>query len=76
MLVEYTGHRGLGGLQGHSIGSSYPYIVFKKENESGKYWCVLDARTSEVISERETQDEANNDINELKGWHHAQITSR
>jgi hypothetical protein len=38
--VKYTGHVGSGGLQGHSVGALYPYIVYGKETPEGTRYGV------------------------------------
>ncbi len=39
--VEYTGHAGDGGLQGHSIGSIYPYVIYRKAFNGEEFFCIL-----------------------------------
>lgn len=43
--IGYTGHVGSGGLQGHSIGGYYPFIVYGQETEDGLRYGVLNGAT-------------------------------
>lgn len=47
MTVEYTGHASKGGLQRHSIGAEYPYLIegFQIGADAPVRWRVLDSRT-------------------------------
>ena len=47
--VRYTGHgANTGGLQGHSIGPDYPYLIIGVQDrlEAPTEWQVMDSRTS------------------------------
>lgn len=47
--VQYTGHgANTGGLQGHSIGPDYPYMIIGVADrlEAPTQWVVMDSRTS------------------------------
>lgn len=41
--VRYTGHVGQGGLQGHSVGDVYPWIVYGQETTAGTMYGVMHA---------------------------------
>jgi hypothetical protein len=43
IMVQYTGHVGEGGLQGHSVGALYPYIVYGQETPDGTRYGVQKA---------------------------------
>ena len=43
------GHAGSGGLQNHSIGALYPYIVYGQETPSGTRYGVLNGSTGASI---------------------------
>ena len=43
--VGYTGHVGEGGLQGHSIGGYYPFIIYGQETAQGTCYGVLNGAT-------------------------------
>lgn len=66
--TEYIGHRAnSGGLQGHSIGGEYPYLVYLRGTNRGEFWAVLDTRTSEDVALFNKQEEAIEHVYELKG---------
>lgn len=47
--VRYTGHGiNTGGLQGHSVGADYPYMIIGVQDraEAPTEWQVMDSRTS------------------------------
>lgn len=47
--VRYTGHgANTGGLQGHSVGEDYPYMIIGVQGraEAPTEWQVMDSRTS------------------------------
>ena len=48
--AKYTGHVGEGGLQGHSIGGFYPYIVYGQETPDGVRYGVLNGATGSAVS--------------------------
>lgn len=43
--AKYTGHVGQGGLQGHSIGGLYPYVVYGQETAEGTRYGVMNGTT-------------------------------
>lgn len=43
--VKYTGHVGNGGLQGHSVGALYPYVVYGQETTDGTRYGVQNGAT-------------------------------
>lgn len=45
MTTKYTGHVGNGGLQGHSIGALYPYVVYGQETPNGTRYGVQNGAT-------------------------------
>jgi hypothetical protein len=53
--VKYTGHVGNGGLQGHSVGALYPYVVYGQETPAGLRYGVMngtkDADTGPIFRE-------------------------
>lgn len=66
--VEYKGHQvNSGGLQGHSLGGEYPYLVYKKGTPRGEFWVVLDTRTSEDLKHFYQQETAVQYVRNLKG---------
>lgn len=61
--VQYTGHgQNTGGLQGHSIGDEYPYMVAGVIDG----FAVLDTRTGTMGAHRHTYREAEIDLHSLK----------
>jgi len=47
--VRYTGHgANTGGLQGHSVGADYPYMIIGVQDrlDAPTEWQVMDSRTS------------------------------
>lgn len=59
--VAYTGHgAATGGLQGHSVGSDYPYMIVGVQDrlEAPTEWRVMDTRTSEMSDKFPTQQRA------------------
>ena len=47
--AKYTGHVGEDGLQGHSIGGLYPYIIYGQETPEGVRYGVMNGATGESI---------------------------
>lgn len=43
-VLAYQGHAGEGGIQRHSIGEEYPFIVYGQETRAGVRYRVLDTR--------------------------------
>ena len=59
--VQYTGHgANTGGLQAHSVGPDYPYMVVGVQDryEAPTEWCVMDTRTSRLSQRFPTQQRA------------------
>lgn len=56
--VEYSGHVGTGGLQGHSVGALYPFAVYGQETASGTRYGVLNTATGWESGPRFTCEEA------------------
>jgi hypothetical protein len=59
--VVYTGHgANTGGLQGHSVGSEYPYMIVGVQDrlEAPTEWRVMDTRTSKMSEKFPTQQRA------------------
>lgn len=51
--VEYTGHHGTSGLQSHSIGDEYPFVIYGVGSATGATkWAVLNGSTGEHFPER------------------------
>ena len=49
-MSKYTGHGpNTGGLQQHSIGGSYPNIVFGQETDYGTRYGVMNAATGAIV---------------------------
>ncbi|BAG70367.1 hypothetical protein RSB1_gp09 [Ralstonia phage RSB1] len=46
--VKYEGHAGDGGIQGHSIGEEYPFVVYGQQFAGVVKYRVLDTRTGGV----------------------------
>lgn len=58
--VEYTGHAGDGGLQGHSIGAIYPFVIYRKAFDGKEFFCILRPCGRPSMFIYETYDEALN----------------
>lgn len=59
--AQYTGHgAATGGLQGHSVGSDYPYMIVGVQDrlEAPTEWRVMDTRTSKMSDKFPTQQRA------------------
>lgn len=65
---EYTGHAGNGGLQRHSIGDEYPYMVVGTQQncKSPTKWYTMDLRTGARGILRHSYKEAEIDLWSLK----------
>lgn len=65
--AQYTGHHGKSGLQGHSIGDEYPFVIYKVGHSDGPdKWAVLDGSTGHYHPERfDTYPQAQAFIKEL-----------
>ena len=67
--VQYLGHgANTGGLQAHSIGDEYPYLIqgVARNVYQRTQWQVLDTRTGNVGRVRNTYAEAAADITALR----------
>lgn len=67
--VAYTGHGAkTGGLQGHSVGSDYPYMVVGVQDraEAPTEWRVMDTRTSKMSDKFPTQQRAIIEMSSLR----------
>lgn len=67
--ATYTGHLpNSGGLQGHSLGSDYPYMIIGVASslDMPTRWKVMDSRTGNTGVERPTYCEAEIDLASLK----------
>jgi hypothetical protein len=62
--IQYSGHGAkTGGLQGHSIGSNYPFMI---AGTGDGQWVVIDARTSNESRPVRTYNEAQQTITGLR----------
>jgi hypothetical protein len=69
MSAQYTGHgANTGGLQGHSIGSEYPYMIVGVADslDAPTEWQVMDSRTGNRGMRRRTYREAVIDLASIK----------
>ena len=67
MSMQYTGHgAATGGLQGHSVGSDYPYTVIGISKGAGLMWAAFDTRSGAEGYLRRTYAEAAMDIASAK----------
>lgn len=67
--VTYTGHgAATGGLQGHSVGSDYPYMIVGVQDraEAPTEWRVMDTRTSKMSDKFPTQQRAIIEMSSLR----------
>lgn len=67
--ARYTGHgANTGGLQGHSVGSDYPYTIIGVADrlDAPTQWQVMDTRTGNRGTPRRTYREADIDLASLK----------
>lgn len=67
--AQYTGHgAATGGLQGHSVGSDYPYMVVGVQDrlDAPTEWRVMDTRTSKMSERFPTQQRAVIEIASLR----------
>lgn len=63
--VQYLGHgTNTGGLQAHSIGGEYPYIIegFQRSLDGPLLWRVLDSRNGKVYAGRASYKAAAQDV--------------
>ena len=67
--VSYTGHAGDGGLQGHSVGSDYPYMVVGVQDRlsAPTEWRVSDTRTGDMSAKFPTYQRAVIEMVSLRG---------
>lgn len=67
--VRYTGHgANTGGLQGHSVGSDYPYMIIGVQDrlEAPTEWQVMDSRTGNKTPRFPTYQRAQIELTSLK----------
>ncbi|QVE65549.1 hypothetical protein [Ralstonia phage vB_RsoP_BMB50] len=48
----YEGHAGDGGIQRHSIGEEYPFIVYAEEFKGFVRWRIMDSRSGHTLVDR------------------------
>ncbi len=67
--VQYLGHgANTGGLQAHSVGSDYPYMIVGVQDrlEAPTRYRVMDTRTSKMSDSFPTQQRAIIEMNQLR----------
>lgn len=63
-----SGHAGKGGLQKHSVGDEYPYMIVATQAhaDAPNQWYVMDTRTGKTGYKRNSYAEAKADLTALK----------
>lgn len=51
-VLAYEGHAGEGGIQRHSIGEEYPFIVYAEEFRGYLRWRIMDSRSGHTLVDK------------------------